>query len=91
MKVCNRLLLYLSFSKNWNKKPFFFLELLNVYKIFDFTVLSGSEVYIWWRHQKMLMSAKIFLYILKAYVYMCKHGVYNYNVLWLAFLNQKLR
>lgn len=41
MKVCNRELLYLSFK-----------ELLNTHKVFDFTVASGSGVYIWWPNQK---------------------------------------
>lgn len=58
MKICNSFLLYLLFTENWNKKPFYFLELLNIYEKLDFTATSCSEVYIWWRHQKMLMLVK---------------------------------
>ena len=85
MKVCNRFLLYLLFTENWNKKLFYFLELLNIYEIFDFTATSCSEVYIWWRHQKMLMSVKS-NYIFKKNIH---DGVLYYNVFW-PFLNQRL-
>ena len=88
MKICNSFLLYLLFTENWNKKPFYFLDLLNIYEILDFTTTSCSEVYIWWRHQKMLMLVKSNYIFKKKHTWWC---ILLQRFVTLAFLNQRLR
>ena len=80
MNACNRL--------NWSRKAFFYLKLLKTYETLDFTVATGSAVYIWWRHQKNAdVSKNIFIY--------SESMVVMVNIITklmaLTFLNQKLR
>lgn len=43
--------LYLSFTENRSKKPFFYRVLLKIYELWDFMATFDNGVYRWWSHQ----------------------------------------
>ena len=76
MKVCVKELLYLSL--NWSKKTFSYQKFTKywVSRLRPAVESTFDNV-----NRKIPMSAKIFLYVLKAY--MMHDDVYNHKVLWL--------